>query len=123
MTGAMRRRVHVAQLSSPLAIVTTDVMVIAHGADDPPLFLSRAGARLSLRAADSVVRKVAGMADLELSAHVLRHTCLTGLVRRGTDLVTVAELAGHSRVETTRRYSLPSEADRQQAVDDLQIDF
>jgi integrase/recombinase XerC len=54
---------------------------------------------------------------------VLRHTCLTGLVRRGTDLVAVAELAGHSRVETTRRYSLPSEADRQQAVDDLQIDF
>ncbi|HEX8156624.1 MAG TPA: tyrosine-type recombinase/integrase [Solirubrobacteraceae bacterium] len=87
------------------------------------VFLSRAGARLSLRAADSVVRKVAGMAALELSAHVLRHTCLTGLVRRGTDLVTVAELAGHSRVETTRRYSLPSEADRQQAVDDLQIDF
>ena len=87
------------------------------------VFLSRAGARLSLRAADSVVRKVAGMAGLELSAHVLRHSCLTGLVRRGTDLVTVAELAGHSRVETTRRYSLPSEADRQQAVDDLQIDF
>jgi site-specific recombinase XerD len=87
------------------------------------VFLSRAGARLSLRAADSVVRKVAGMAGLELSAHVLRHTCLTGLERRGTDLVTVAELAGHSRVETTRRYSLPSEADRQQAVDDLQIDF
>jgi integrase/recombinase XerC len=87
------------------------------------VFLSRAGARLSLRAADAVVRKVAGTAGLELSAHVLRHTCLTGLVRRGTDLVTVAELAGHSRVETTRRYSLPSEADRQQAVDDLQIDF
>jgi site-specific recombinase XerD len=87
------------------------------------VFLSRAGPRLSIRAADSVVRKVAGMAGLELSAHVLRHTCLTGLVRRGTDLVTVAELAGHSRVETTRRYSLPSEADRQQAVDDLQIDF
>jgi len=92
-------------------------------ADQPAVFLARAGARLSLRAADSVVRKVAAVARLELSAHVLRHTCLTGLVRRGTDLVTVAELAGHSRVETTRRYSLPSEADRQQAVDDLQIDF
>lgn len=51
------------------------------------------------------------------------HTCPTGLVRRATDLVTVAELAGHSRVETTRRYSLPRQADRQQAVDDLQIDY
>jgi hypothetical protein len=28
---------------------------------------------------------------LELSAHAPRHTCLTGLVRRGTDLVTAAE--------------------------------
>jgi integrase-like protein len=89
-------------------------------ADQPAMFLAHAGARLSLRAADSVVRKVAAMPRLELSAHVLRHTCLTGLVRRGTDLVTVAELAGRSRVERTRRYSLPSEADRQQAVDDLQ---
>jgi site-specific recombinase XerD len=69
------------------------------------------------------VRKLAGMAGLELSAHVLRHTCLTGLVRRGTALVTVAELVGHTRVETTWRYSLPSEADRQQAVNDLQIDY
>ncbi|MDX6705033.1 MAG: hypothetical protein QOI48_879 [Solirubrobacteraceae bacterium] len=31
------------------------------------------------------------------------------------DLVVVAELAGHRRLETTRRYSLPSRADRQKA--------
>lgn len=61
------------------------------------VFLSRAGARLSLRAADAVVRKVAGMAGLELSAHVLRHTCLTGLVRRGTDLVTALAVGGYRR--------------------------
>lgn len=91
--------------------------------DQAAVFLARSGTRLSARAADSAVRKLAGAAGLELSAHVLRHTCLTGLVRNGVDLVTVAELAGHSRIETTRRYSLPSESDRQQAVDDLQIDF
>lgn len=91
--------------------------------DQAAVFLARAGTRLSARAADSAVRRLAGVAGLELSAHVLRHTCLTGLVRNGVDLVTVAELAGHSRIETTRRYSLPSESDRQQAVDDLQIDF
>ena len=59
----------------------------------------------------------------ELSAHTLRHTCLTGLVRRGNDLVMVAELAGHQKLETTRRYTLPSAADRQRAVEDLQIDY
>jgi hypothetical protein len=37
--------------------------------------------------------------------------------------VLVAELAGHRRVETTRRYSLPSEADRALAVERLQIEY
>jgi site-specific recombinase XerD len=46
-------------------------------------------------------------AQLELSAHVLRHTCLTNLVRAGNDLALIAEIAGHKRLETTRRYSLP----------------
>lgn len=48
---------------------------------------------------------------------------MTGLVRAGNDIVLVAELAGHRRLETTRRYSLPSQADRQKAVADLEIDF
>jgi site-specific recombinase XerD len=87
------------------------------------LFVSRTGGRLSARSADRDVRLVAAGAGLELSAHTLRHTCLTGLVRRGNDLVMVAELAGHQKLETTRRYTLPSAADRQRAVEDLQIDF
>ena len=66
--------------------------------------------------------KIARAAGLELSAHVLRHTCITKLVRRGSDVVLVAELAGHRRLETTRRYSLPSDADRQLAMDGLEIE-
>jgi len=38
------------------------------------------------------------------------------LVRSGNDLVLVAELAGHRRLENRRRYSLPSAADRQAAM-------
>ncbi|MDQ3164344.1 MAG: tyrosine-type recombinase/integrase, partial [Actinomycetota bacterium] len=72
------------------------------------LWVSRTGGRLSARSADRDVRAVAAAAGLELSAHTLRHTCLTGLVRRGNDLVMVAELAGHQKLETTRRYTLPS---------------
>ncbi len=88
------------------------------------LWVSRTGNRLSARSADRDVRSVAAAAGLVLSAHTLRHTCLTGLVRRGNDLVMVAELAGHQKLETTRRYyTLPSAADRQRAVEDLQIDF
>ena len=77
---------------------------------------------MSARAVDLVIRKAAHRAGLELSAHVLRHTCVTNLVRGGSDIVLVAELAGHRRLETTRRYSLPSAADRQAAMDALEIE-
>jgi integrase/recombinase XerC len=87
------------------------------------LFLSAKGARISPRAADSAIRGVAGDAGLELPAHVLRHTCLTNLVRQGEDLVMVAEIAGHVRIETTRRYSLPSNADRQAAMERMDVEF
>jgi integrase len=61
------------------------------------LWVSRTGGRLSARSADRDVRGVAAAAGLELSAHTLRHTCLTALVRKGNDLVMVAELAGPCR--------------------------
>jgi site-specific recombinase XerD len=87
------------------------------------LFLSLKGKRLSTRAIDLVVRHLGVDAKLELSAHVLRHTCLTNLVRHGNDLVLVAEVAGHKRLETTRRYSLPSAEDREAAMERLQVDY
>lgn len=87
------------------------------------LFLNLRGGRLSTRAIDLVIRRLGQEAGLALSAHVLRHTCLTALVRNGNDLVLVAELAGHRRLETTRRYSLPSARDRQTAIDGIHVDY
>jgi site-specific recombinase XerD len=87
------------------------------------LFVGRSGRRLSKRSVDDVVRGFGKDAGVSLSAHVLRHTFLTRLVRQGSDLVLVAELAGHRRLETTRRYSLPSDIDRLLAVENLQIDY
>ena len=63
------------------------------------------------------------LARVAVSAHRLRHSCLTNLVRRGHDLVLVAEIAGHKRIETTRRYSLPSEHDRQAAMESLRMEY
>jgi integrase/recombinase XerC len=87
------------------------------------VFVGRGGRRLSKRSVDDVVRGLGEDAGVKLSAHLLRHTFLTRMVRQGSDLVLVAELAGHRRLETTRRYSLPSDADRLLAVERLQIDF
>jgi hypothetical protein len=44
------------------------------------------------------------------------------LVREGHDLVVVAELLGHARLDQTRRYSLPTQADRQRAINSLLTD-
>ena len=87
------------------------------------LYLNLKGRRLSTRAIDLVLRQIGADAKLELSAHVLRHTCLTNLVRRGNDLVLVAEVAGHKRLETTRRYSLPSLEDRESAMEGLRMEY
>jgi site-specific recombinase XerD len=87
------------------------------------LFLNLKGRRLSTRAIDLVLRRLGREAKLELSSHVLRHTCLTNLVRRGNDLVLVAEVAGHKRLETTRRYSLPSLEDRESAMEGLRLEY
>jgi site-specific recombinase XerD len=83
------------------------------------LCLNRQGHRLSARSVDMLVRKLGQDAALEagISAHILRHTCLTNLVRNGNDLVLVAEIACHKRLETTRRYSLPSAKDRLAAME------
>ncbi len=87
------------------------------------LFLNLKGRRLSTRVIDLVLRQLGREAKLELSAHVLRHTCLTNFVRRGNDLVLVAEVAGHKRLETTRRYSLPSLEDRETAMEGLRMEY
>ena len=88
----------------------------------PALWLSRTGNRMSPRAIDLVIRGLADDAGLAVSAHVLRHTWVTNLVRSGADVVLVAEIAGHARLDTTRRYSLPSDADRDAAVEAVLVE-
>lgn len=57
-----------------------------------------------------------------ISAHSIRHTYGTNLIRVGTDIVLVAELIGHNDLETTRLYTLTTEADVKAAVARLPAD-
>lgn len=86
------------------------------------VFIGIKGDRLTDRAVDLVLRRLCTAAGVAASAHVLRHTAATNLVRGGVDLVLVAEILGHSSLETTRRYSLPTEADRASALERLVVD-
>jgi len=90
----------------------------------PALFLNQRGGRLGVRGAHDIITGIASVAGLEddATAHVLRHTFATTLVRGGTDLVIVAELLGHSRLETTRGYARSTAEDRIRALDLLVVD-
>lgn len=63
-----------------------------------------------------VYRKILSLAGIKSSLHILRHTNITNLITAGTDIKTVKNRAGHTRIETTMSYTHPSEEfDRQAA--------
>lgn len=95
------------------------------GTDSAALFLNQRGGRLSVRGAHDIITAIAaaaGLEDDEITAHALRHTFATRLVRGRTDLVIVAELLGHARLETTRAYCRPTRQDAIDALDLLDVD-
>jgi integrase/recombinase XerC len=96
--------------------------------DMSALLLNRRSGRLSDRSVRTIVERFGEQAGLDddplvpFGPHVLRHTFGTQLVRAGVDLVTVAELMGHARLETTRIYARSTRADRERALDALLVD-
>jgi len=83
------------------------------------LFNSQKGGPLTTYAVWNLVKKYARLAGLEMSPHTLRHTFATLLLRSGEDIVKVATLLGHERLDTTARYTRPSLEDMTQAVEGL----
>lgn len=82
------------------------------------LFPGRNKRHLSARAAQDMISKYAYLARIEnITPHVLRHTFATRLIRSGVDIVVVATLLGHSRLDTTARYTQPTYSDLERAVE------
>jgi site-specific recombinase XerD len=113
------------ELRDNLAVWIDDERPGWPGADtNPALLLNHRGKRLSPRGARDILTAIADDAgvDPDFTSHTLRHTFATNLVRDGHDLVLVADLLGHQRLETTRGYSLPTAEDRQRAINSLPTD-
>ena len=85
--------------------------------EDDHLFVGQRGRGLSEAAVWYLVSKYARQAGLEdVSPHTLRHTFGKQLLDATKDLVAVAALLGHEKLETTAIYTQPSERDLARAV-------
>jgi type 1 fimbriae regulatory protein FimB len=51
------------------------------------------------------VAKAAGMSDLNVHPHMLRHACGYNLINRGTDVRMVQSFLGHRSIQSTVRYT------------------
>lgn len=73
------------------------------------LFVSNRG-RISVRTIQHFLKQY------NIHPHLLRHTFCSTLARNNIDLVTIANLAGHKDINTTRRYANPTAEEMAQAV-------
>lgn len=76
--------------------------------NEPALFISARGARLTRQSAWQLILKAAKNAGLErkVSPHALRHSFATHLIDGGADIRVVQELLGHASVTTTQIYTM-----------------
>lgn len=81
--------------------------------DNPALFLSNRGSRISARTVQHIFSKY------NVNVHALRHTFITRLVRNNEDFSLIQSLSGHSSADMVMRYSAPTEEDKLNAVNKL----
>ena len=78
------------------------------GAESKALFLSERGERIARSTVHRLVKVHLGEAGLEqdgFSAHKLRHTAATLMLREGVDVRTLQEVLGHEHPNTTEIYT------------------
>ncbi len=82
------------------------------------------GQRMTGQALGDVLTKRAELAGIEpCTPHDLRRSFVSDLLDAGVDISTVANMAGHESVETTRRYDRRGERAKRQAAKTLHVPY
>jgi len=90
----------------------------AESPDEQALFLSLHRRRISVRAVEKLVKKYAQTVTTvkHITPHKLRSTYGTSLYRETGDIYLVADVLGHSDVNTTKKHYAAIEDDRRRSV-------
>lgn len=80
------------------------------------LLVSSKSNRMSTRAVQHIFKNYSNQLGIQITPHTLRHTYCKQLAEAGVSIQSIAELAGHSSVETTRVYVTPSIRELQEAM-------
>src|SRR5207248_1143780 len=91
---------------------------ILSGRKDARVFRGQRGA-LSKSGVQKICDRLGQAIRVDLSPHVLRHTCAKRLVDAGVPLHVVARILGHANTKTTELYVEPSAEDLQGYIDRL----
>jgi integrase/recombinase XerC len=105
--GSKRRNVPVGTAASQALRAWLAVRSELAGADEPALFVSRRGTRLTASQVRSRLKRLALQAGLptHVHPHMLRHSFASHLLQSSGDLRAVQELLGHANISTTQVYT------------------
>ncbi len=85
------------------------------------LFVSSKNKKMTPESLHYIVKKIISDCGLKGSAHTLRHTFVTELVRAGVPLPVIQSLVGHRNANTTIRYTHIISKDRRSAVSKINL--
>jgi integrase len=107
----------------------TDWLTIA-GQESGPLFVPvLKGKRITVRRMnaqsiyDMLKKRAIASGVKDFSPHDMRRTFVGEMLERGVDIATVANIAGHSSVDTTRRYDRRPEETKKRAAEKLHFPY
>ena len=89
-------------------------------ADTDALFISQHRKRITTVGVNKVLNKYAqGINGKHITAHTMRKSAATNMVKAGVDIQTVADILGHNSVTTTQKYAAVLEQNKQNATNAL----
>lgn len=89
-------------------------------ANTDALFISQHRQRITTVGVNKVLNKYAqGINGKHITAHTMRKSAATNMVKAGVDIQTVADILGHNSVTTTQKYAAVLEQNKQNATNAL----